>query len=216
MKVQEIEKRYQVDAPPMTQLQRALLTCDTPLLNEHQVAAYQAQKLKEGLIAQADRERMRGRRRIAVKIAAMLCWGAAVRLLFTLFDRGLDPFWMGLLQCCAILVGACYIVTWPRKERRGPPLAWRLYDIGHSNMAGSLRQILSAEPFDLPRTFRAGKDAPTTTIPLEIWKRCHALHLAGAQCKFLVQQLDEDPFIWACWENEGYCIGVWDETGYVG
>lgn len=207
MKPEEIRKTYQVDLPELTPLERALLKAGTPILNHSDVAEYREEKL-----ALAIRKDARSRE-LSRCVLLPLCCTLVAFWCYDLAVAGL-PAVAAVALALSVSTGCAVALLDLGVRQRLRPLAWRRYPVGYScckdspvgqelGLAGRSRFLLS----DLSWT--------QTRIPAELKERCLDLHRAGASCAFELEQLDRDPFLWAVYNREEFCIGVFDER-YVG
>jgi hypothetical protein len=193
---------------PLTDLQRAILGAGAMVLNEDDVNAFQAMKLKQV------REARKKRRSIPLP-ALFVGWGLSVGLgaggAITQIILGRVGWWIFLVGAAGAFVAAWSIGKTRRQSSPWPELlAWRKYTIGYCARGEFVYE--GEKHLSLPG---AGPQLPSAAFAI-----LHRLGHAGAFCNVSVEQLDEDPFLLANLlddgiERERYYIFAWDEEGFI-
>ena len=200
--------KVELDAPPLTKLQSALLKANIRPLYTDDVRAFQAQRLAEE----------KAKRRPLLTAAFLLYFSLMCSACFAgllLVIRGLLVDQRALIAAASIVAGMGALSLIPflaalayrcRRSSVTRLLAWRNYTVGFSG---------AGKCWDLEPTFRGAGLATSTVIPPAALKRARELAATGVCARFTVDQLDTDPFLWVTDEGEDYCIAVWDERGFI-
>jgi hypothetical protein len=202
-------RRREVEAPPLTQLQKGLLEAGVKILDTGDVKKYQREKLD----ALKARPRGRGWPKEAVLGCLLLvASGFLAGGVIIAPNRSAAGSWFCCLIACLFTAAHCFVSSYHKL----PPsrLSWRTYDIG-------VCPARYGWQFLMPHSFPA-QGVGTIGIPPEIQDIGNRVAATGVSAAFEVEQLDADPFL-LVWSldmdnsgNEAYYIGVWDEKGFVG
>lgn len=177
---------------PLTQLQKAILLADAPVLEEEDVYRFQASR----------QFRQACRTVIGLLFLVLLGLAVVVPCAVGLYRSSLDyssraelyDFVGAVLYACGAVMGLPLVV-------------------------GSLSHLLSRRPEDRFAVWFCGTYIPGTDwhglMPLPIQRRARAIEEACPGAGFSVEYLGSDPFLIAAVPGERYYVGVWDEKGFV-
>jgi hypothetical protein len=200
---------------PYTGLQKALLQANVEPLYTADVRAFQAKRLREELSKLDMPKHGPLGLRIFLTLGTFVLSGFGSASILLPFLRG----WHGAIPIALIVAAGCIELGVARAfallltgdvHDTGLPLAWRTYQVGWC-AAGVLENFTG--------DFRGEGLQTRTIIPGEIQYRIRAIADTGVSARFSArfsaEQLDIDPFVWVSHEDESYCIGQFDEKGFV-
>jgi hypothetical protein len=210
MTAQEI-RSMNIEAPPLTALQSALLQANVRPLYTEDVTTYTAQKLAE---ERAKLLRGSGRHPWRALWAVPHAAGFVLVLSWLVRLPAESGFFLGffcfmLTVAFALLAIATVISAFEREGgnvRLAARLQWRTYEVA---------ECRNGKWVEYTHELRAPGVTTVTLIPAELRVAMRAIRKTGVEATFVVEQLDADPFLWVHDQVEKYCIGVWDEKGFI-
>lgn len=217
MTMQDIEIRNLAEMellPPLTKLQEALIKAGVRILHSDDVAEYKRQKFNRELEKMlAAPKPVPGWRAVAWMALLCLTMFGNGALAIALEMQGRTPALV--IPALAMLAACVGIFREINRQDRissawslAPLLEWREYPVGSCGAGG----------YSFFAQFTAPGTDSVTVLPSGAHEAAEALHRAGAEAQFFVDQLDTDPFLWVQSIDrpyERYCIFAWDEDGFI-
>ena len=198
------------EAFPYTKLQAALLQANVEPLYTGDVEAFKARRLKEEKRKLATTSTRRPEKYLLAR--AMFWAGAGVAsafgaaLIFHPPFAGWAPGLLGFFIAFVLSKAARYpgLLSGSQAHKYNM-LEWRTYQLGEC-ANGWANMVFEVKGAGL---------TTATVIPDEIKHRMCLIAGTGVRANFSLEQLDVDPFVWVSDKDERYCIGQFDEQGFV-